>query len=479
MPPPNTPVEVVETLTTRTTLIGILRKFFWWRTHNEGLSKFLEHLRDLRDEWRQQRNDMNARLSAVNRLLNPIAKAQYTEEMLTALKRRPLPRKSVRQDLYEVIASLLLRNPTKVRQAEGTKESGGILRRLPNELILQVVEYIPPQAQACLALTNTIYFQLMGAECWQKMAEPAHQAKRLQFLCQIEEQGDAPKLLVCSHHVAFHAVPRFDVEDQAKEPRSRVCTIKFGEVEICNHIRVTRSEMQAIPDDTLLVHLSNVQPLPFDEDKRNDEIPDRLSSNKSQVVVIEIMKINSVVYVKTMYTFEDLPDDPDRDFFSSYISGTGFALCPHFRWNGYAFWRWSCYGVHVGDEKHCSVCEHPAMCAFCKTEFTQGFKTLKDGRKHYYIKMWRELGSDADPMSTNWTNQCHMGRYKWRDFRPFGEPLRKCDNGMPIRKVMNINKASVIQSKRAFEFKVLSRTISQLTTAVGYLDLEKLESKLQ
>ena len=481
MPPPNTPIAVVETSKGKTTLMGVLRNLFWWRTYNEeALSNFLEHLRDLRDEWRRQRGEMHAIFSAVDRILHPIAEAHYTKEMLTALKRRPLPGKSVRQDPYKAIVSLLLRNPAKVRRAEGASKSGVILRRLPNELILQVVGYLPPQAQALLALTNTTYFQLMGAKCWRTMAEPKHRANKLKFLCKIEEQSGTPKLLVCSHHVAFHTVHRFEVKDQSTGPRFRVCSVKFGEVEICNHVRITRTEMQAIPDSTLLVHMSNVQPLPFrEENERNDGMMDSLPGNETKMVFIEIMKINSVVYVKTTYIFLDLPDNPDRDAFDSYMSGTGFALCPHFRWNGYAFWMWSCYGVHVGDGEHCLLCEHPTRCAFCKTEFTQGFRTSRDGRKYYYVKIWRELGNDADSMSTSWTNQCHMGRYKWRDFREFGEPLQDCDNGMPIRRVMNEHRNPMVQSKRSFKFKRLARTLSKLATAVGYLDVEKLDCKLQ
>ena len=81
----------------------------------------------------RQWEEMHAKLSTVDKLLYKIAKAQYIEEMLSALKRRPLPRKMVRQDLYKVIASLLWRNAAPVRRLEGTYNSLGALRPLPNE----------------------------------------------------------------------------------------------------------------------------------------------------------------------------------------------------------------------------------------------------------------------------------------------------------------------------------------------------------
>ena len=110
------------------------------------------------------------------------------------------------------------------------------------------------------------------------------------------------------------------------------------------------------------------------------------------------------------------------------------------------------------------MCESPITCVHCQTEFSQEFCIRKDGRKCYVIKTWRELGGDAGFMSTNWTNQCHMGRYEPQDFQEFDEPLQDSATGGSIRRPMMKHEASMIQCERKFQFKVLQKALSILAT---------------
>ncbi len=313
--------------------------------------------------------------------------------MLRGSKQRKPRQDLMRQNFYEVITSSLERNATTVQLSEKTSMTGGILRKLPDELIHMIID------QALLGLTNTTYSYIVGENCWRTIAEPEHEAEKLEFLCLFKIRASHTHLM-CSHCITFHRVNCFEAEEQGRGPRSRVCNLKYGEVDLSNNVRITRSEVQQIPDNALLKHRSTTQLLPFVKgNEDSDNISHHVYAGWTANVDIEIMQINSVLYAQTRYEFPGIPDMLEFDRFTYEITGICVAICPHTHWGSLASLDWSVCKLSHKNGEPCSECIYPVTCGNCKTEFAQEVQTLSDGREHYFTTTWRDLGGDKDPMN--------------------------------------------------------------------------------
>lgn len=196
-----------------------------------------------------------------------------------------------------------------VRTREIVLSAAEGLGRLPTELLQLIVEHLPPQDQARLALTNNHYFERIGTRGWRNMRGRGYETGRMEYLCSIERDSEAlgrtaAQLLACSHCAVSHDAKRFDFEERVKEPMSRICYLKYGEVVICNQLQLTWAEMLEIPDYTQLHHYYKVK-IPynfFDEDSEANyrglvgtPVPGR--------VEVDLRKIDSTIYVRTRYEF--------------------------------------------------------------------------------------------------------------------------------------------------------------------------------
>lgn len=395
--------------------------------------KCIENLKWKRKERLLEEAESLAELETIR---NEDIRVAHCRQML-AISKQELPRS--RWAVLDVAYNPALdTSPFSATKREFIPGSAGGLGRIPTELLLLIVEHLPPQDQARLALTNSYFFERIGTQCWRTMMDRQYEAGRMEYLCSIEKDSKAldrvaVQPLACSHCMVFHDARRFDAEERVKEPMSRVCHLMYGEVEICNQLQLTWAEMLAIPENMLLRHYFKVK-LPYsyfgeDSDKRYRPVD---LPPAPGAVEVELMKIDSTLYVRTRYEFPATMKSVHwKNGFLYPSGGMSVSPCPHHVWSHFLH---ACKCKRNPGDVRC-----PYKCKLCKTEFEQKIEVVADGHECYVLTTWRNLGRDKDPMNESWKSQCHTGKFMAVDFLNSSSDRAcriNCLTGLTVKGVM-------------------------------------------
>ena len=301
----------------------------------------------------------------------------------------------------------------------------GTLDVFPMELVILIMDKLPPESLALLALTNTTYMSLVGHPPWESLHESKHKvlgkekdSVYFRFLCTLEkdlQQGPTP-IYFCSDCVAFHPSTHFAVSQLREIPEIRMCDAAIGTVELAPHTSLTWSNMQDIPNNTITKLSRTMEP---ERGYLPRWILRPFLEQKSVHVEVKILKKAGMVCVQTRwnmsYPMLEALVKGDEALLKGANDCPGW-LCPHSNLaNLQSMWRmWKnhCTGCSNNTEPRSHLdfiqCHNiiPMRCIFCSTEMEHEIKILPNGKAHYEMTTLRILGKDADPTTREWRSQC-------------------------------------------------------------------------
>ena len=314
-------------------------------------------IRDLKHRRDQNRAQKAQHLAKVELQKCEDIKATYYREMLAYSK------KISRFRWVKVLD--VATSPSYLRARDIIPGAARGLGKLTIELLLLVVEQLPPQDQARLALTNSHYLERIGTKCWRAMERRRQGEARMEYLCSIESDSQAlgrtaAQLLACSHCKLSHNPKRFDTEEREKEPMSRVCYLKYGQVVSFNELLLTWAEMLAIPDNTRFENYYNIE-VPWEFLGESDNRTYDFSKPKLASAKVDLKKINRTLYVRTPYRVPIVLSSADGTSGKRYIPyDICVSPCPHKGWTDLQS-LFNCKPNHGT--------RWPLRCTTCRTEF--------------------------------------------------------------------------------------------------------------
>jgi hypothetical protein len=283
---------------------------------------------------------------------------------------------------------------------EMTAASIGFFEKLPNEIILMIVEYLDARSQLALGLTNTVFLLFIEDGLWldihaNRSPITSNDGKsRVGFLALLERDYREKGMFVCCQCRTMHNSSAFPPEEILKDPSDRKCYRRFGKISLAYFICLSWPEMRAFPNNSRKTSFATYC-----------MCNDGPAAGGFVHVAVEMGKVDSIFFSTTRYEIPAATNsalEGDARTVLRYVGSIPGWLCPHIRLLPW----WPEWGT----------C-HPLLaingCTDCKTDVWMDCEDL-DGRKCLVLQTWRIFGRDADPANEEWGSQCQHDFFSGR-----------------------------------------------------------------